>query len=192
MCACTSELQSLPAREQEGVSAVCVLCEPCVSALKGCPGQVSGQSCQWPFSLCVSLGYVLSLATAWTYKGNVAATSPSVGRDPRAPGWAPTPNRGGAEQQWLEEVAVLLPPHLTWGIDFWIDCIFWVKIAENFNIQRFVFPPDLTSNRENLASNLSDLWKFKYFLLVVQVIWNHEIAFNKLVFVIYPFLWTFQ
>lgn len=30
VCACTSELQSLPAREQEGVSAVCVLCEPCV------------------------------------------------------------------------------------------------------------------------------------------------------------------
>lgn len=30
VCAFTSELLSLPAIEQEGVSAVCVLCEPCV------------------------------------------------------------------------------------------------------------------------------------------------------------------
>lgn len=43
-------------------------------------------SYQCPLGVCVSLGYVLICAISCICKGKVAATSPSLGRDPRSPG----------------------------------------------------------------------------------------------------------
>lgn len=115
VCACTNEILSVPDREKEGISAVCiyVLRESCVQVLlKTAPG--------WG-SMCDQSWYVLSLRVSvclWVMcstlllvtpvKEKAAVTSPSLGRDPgtqAGPQWL---NRICSGMEWLEEVAILL------------------------------------------------------------------------------------
>lgn len=85
VCACTSDLISLPAREEEGVSTiyVYVLHESCWRQPLAEAACVTGHVSV----LCVSvtLGYMLSFTTGWTYKMKVIAAAPSLGRDPCFP-----------------------------------------------------------------------------------------------------------
>lgn len=69
VCACTSELLSLPDRDEEWIWLF-------VSVLKAalCSGSLCGWTCQCPVPVCVSMGYVLKFEPK---EGKVAAVSSS-------------------------------------------------------------------------------------------------------------------